>query len=101
MTGYQVDNTIVGDNPEEMMYGTPNPKGMGKEDFDIYSRHSYPMPYELEQLKAVEEKKKKKKEKKTRAYNQELAMMAPFLMYAGAGRLMLSLDGKRRIVKVS
>ena len=43
----------------------------------------------------------KKKEKKRQDINQEMILMLPFMIYAGAGRYMLTFDGKRRYIKIA
>ena len=43
----------------------------------------------------------KKKEKKRQDINQEMILMLPFMIYAGAGRFMLTFDGKRKYIKIA
>ena len=43
----------------------------------------------------------KKAEKKKKEHARRQANMMPFMMYAGTGRLMLTADNKRKIIKIS
>ena len=54
-----------------------------------------------QQANIVAAKMEKKKEKKRQDINQEMILMLPFMIYAGAGRFMLTFDGKRKYIKIA
>ena len=57
--------------------------------------------YYDQQVDIVAAKMEKKKEKKRQDINQEMILMLPFMIYAGAGRYMLTFDGKRKYIKIA
>jgi uncharacterized protein YjaZ len=79
-----------------------------RKDYDIYSANEdlrnysdSDQQYDMKPSKTPFEKKQKKIEKKIKKQNKQLLIMMPFLMYAGAGRQMLTYDKKRKIIKIS
>jgi len=69
--------------------------------YDDYGMESSGMSDDSRNGKKDPEKAAIKLEKKAKEKAKTLAMMMPFMMYAGAGRFMLTVDNKRKIIKIA